>query len=111
MPWYNLHIAALYGNMFNLNTKVSSIFAISVRNNYTQFNPTQHIQSKHFTLQGNLYQLIFNLYMKESSTLVLLAKERKFYCTLAAIYINNFQYYFVLLAIFPDKQWPYSQKT
>ena len=49
--------------------------------------------------------------MKESSTLVLLAKEREFYCTLAAISINNFQYYFVLLAIFPDKQWPYSQKT
>ena len=48
--------------------------------------------------------------MKESSTLVLLAKEREFYCTLAAISINNFQYYFVLLAIFPDKQWPYSQK-
>ena len=36
----------------------------------THFNLTQHIPSKHSTQQGNLKQLIFNLY-KESSTLVI----------------------------------------
>ena len=37
-----------------------------------------------------------------------MAKERKFHFTIAAPSINNFQYYCVLVTIFPDIQWPYS---
>ena len=40
-----------------------------------------------------------------------MAKNRKFNCTIATLSINNFKYNFVLVAIFLDKQWPYSQET
>ena len=40
-----------------------------------------------------------------------MTKDRKFNCTIATLSINNFKYNFVLVAIFLDKQWPYSQKT